>query len=121
MHNTIYDDGNVKVVHIEGDVIDDLPMPPGHWYLLCPSVDEPGAFHQQVLHFQNGPIKQVGVNGINTEATLAALIHRTKMLDEKFPCDENKMAIVMMEAALVQFQARTKDRQRRGVEGQNIV
>tara|TARA_R110002073_G_scaffold49025_6_gene131429 strand:+ start:661 stop:999 length:339 start_codon:yes stop_codon:yes gene_type:complete len=69
------------------------------------------------LNFQNGPVKENGVNGITNEALLAVLIHRTKFLDSKFGCDENKRAIQHMEEALVNLECRTARRIVRGVEG----
>lgn len=71
--------------------------------------------------FQNGPVKEVGVNGVTNEALLAVLIHRTKFLDAKFPCDENKRAIQHLEEALVNLEVRTARRIARGVEGVNIA
>ncbi|MEO3357259.1 hypothetical protein [Acinetobacter haemolyticus] len=74
-----------------------------------------------VVQFQQGPVKENGVNGITNEALLAILIHRTKIIDGNFPCDENKTAITYMENALALFNQRTKSRQERGVEGFNIA
>lgn len=71
------------------------------------------------VRFQHGPVKEYGVNGITSEALLAILIHRTKVLDNNFPCEENKCSITYMENALALFNKCTADRQRRGVEGQN--
>ncbi|MDD9317870.1 MULTISPECIES: hypothetical protein [Acinetobacter calcoaceticus/baumannii complex] len=71
------------------------------------------------IQFQHGPVKEHGVNGVTSEALLAILIHRTKILDNNFPCDENKRAITYMENALALFEQRTRDRQKRGVEGFN--
>jgi len=73
------------------------------------------------LNFQNGPVQDNGVNGITNEALLAVLIHRTKYLDDKFGCDENKRAIQHMEDALVNLEARTARRIARGVEGQEAA
>lgn len=71
------------------------------------------------IQFQHGPVKVHGVNGITSEALLAILIHRTKILNNNFPCEENKRAITYMENALALFEQRTRDRQQRGVEGLN--
>lgn len=71
------------------------------------------------MYFQNGPVKEEGVNGITNESLLAILVHRTKFLDSKFPCEENKAAIRHMEAALSALEARTTNRVLRGVEGSN--
>lgn len=73
------------------------------------------------VQFQLGPVKQVGLNGLTNEAMLAILIHRTKYLDSKFPCNENKHAIEAMQSALNAFESRTKGRIDRGVEGQNLA
>ena len=88
-------------------------LPAGHFYdVISGETITP-------IHFQNGPVKVHGVNGVTSEALLAILIHRTKVLNDNFPCDENKRAISYMENALALFEQRTKDRQARGVEGFN--
>ncbi|MCA4232772.1 hypothetical protein [Acinetobacter baumannii] len=97
----------------EGDEPTNLPA--GHFYdVITGDTITP-------IHFQNGPVKENGVNGVTNEALLAIVIHRTKILNDKFPCDENKRAISYMENALALFEQRTKDRQARGVEGLNKV
>lgn len=88
-------------------------LPAGHFY------DVIAGDSITPIHFQNGPVKANGVNGATSEALLAILIHRTKVLNDNFPCDENKRAISYMENALTLFEQRTKDRQSRGVEGFN--
>ena len=59
------------------------------------------------------------MNDATSEALFVILIHRTKVLNDNFPCDENKCAISYMENALALFEQRTKERQSRGVEGFN--
>jgi hypothetical protein len=76
---------------------------------------------QQVIHFQSGPVPTSGVNGLTNEALLTILIHRTKILDAKFGCDENKRAIQHMEEALVNLEVRTARRMVRGVEGKEVT
>ena len=71
------------------------------------------------IQFQYGPIKEAGVSGITSESLLVVLLDRTLILDSRFPCPENKQAIEYMQKALDAFNARTKDRQTRGVEGTN--
>ena len=70
-----------------------------------------------VIHFQHGAVLANGVNGITNEALLAVLIHRTKVLNDRFPCRENSLAITKMEEALMWFDKRTADRKARNVEG----
>lgn len=40
----------------------------------------------QRISFQLGPVKEVGVNGLTSEALLAVLIHRTQRMDRQFSC-----------------------------------
>lgn len=69
------------------------------------------------IQFQQGPVKDKGVNGLTNEALLAILIHRTRHLDSVFASEENKRAIAHMEDALANLEARTARRITRGVEG----
>lgn len=73
------------------------------------------------VNFQKGGVQENGVNGITNEALLVILIHRTKFLDGKFGCDENKRAIQHMEEALVNLEVRTARRIVRGVEGCEVA
>ena len=73
------------------------------------------------LNFQHGTVAEAGINGVTNETLLAALIHRTKVLNAKFPCRQNSIAITKMEEALMWFENRTAERQKRGVEGQHAA
>ena len=73
------------------------------------------------LSFQNGTVPEVGINGVTNETVLAALIHRTRVLNAKFPRRKNSLAITKMEEALMWFENRTAERQKRGVEGQHAA
>lgn len=73
------------------------------------------------ISFQLGGVLDNGVNGLTNEALLAVLIHRTKFLDGKFGCDENKRAIQHMEEALVNLEVRSARRMVRGVEGREVA
>lgn len=68
------------------------------------------------IEFQAGSISENGVNGLTSEALLAILIHRTKVLDSRVECDENKRAIEYMELAMFNFDTRTAKRMVGGVE-----
>lgn len=75
-----------------------------------------------VLHFQDGPIKEVGVNGITQEALLAILIDRLECFQSsKWACDENAMALSDLRSARDVLLERTKKRMARGVEGTHKV
>jgi hypothetical protein len=68
--------------------------------------------------FQNGPIKEVGVNGITHEALLAVLIDRMRSFQAgPYSCRENAIALTHLEEALMWLQRRTVARIKRGVEG----
>lgn len=67
---------------------------------------------------QNGPINQVGVNGVTHEALLAILIHRLRCFQAgPYACAENACALTQLEAAQESLHSRTRARMARGVEG----
>lgn len=84
------------------------------------SEDSPylGGAKSAVILFQNGPIKEFGVNGVTQEALLAIVIDRLRSFqDGPFACDDNEHAMRNCQAALAYLQKRTKARIARGVEG----
>lgn len=83
----------------------------GHLYQLQ------AGLNSSQIRFQTGPVAAWGVNGVTNEALLAILIHRTKVLNDKFPCRENELALQKMQEALDLFNERTSGRVARGVEG----
>lgn len=71
------------------------------------------------LFFQDGAIKEVGVNGITQEALLAIVIDRLRGFQSgQFACNENARALSHVKRALRQLQVRTLTRIARGVEGE---
>lgn len=73
------------------------------------------------IRFQNGPIKENGVNGCHNEDLIAVVIDRLQGFQAgEFSCRENAIAITKLEEALLWLNKRTQDRIRRGVEGTNI-
>lgn len=71
------------------------------------------------INFQNGSIKEAGVNGITQEVLLAILIDRLRSFQAgPFPCNENEAALTACEAALFYLKKRTLERLHRGVEGE---
>ena len=84
-----------------------------------PFVDKYGkaADHSTIL-FQNGPINEVGVNGVTQEVLLAIVIDRLKSFQAgPFACRENALALTKLEEATHWLQQRTLRRLRAGVEG----
>lgn len=74
------------------------------------------------VSFQNGPIGEVGVNGVTQEVLLAIVIDRLRSFQSgPFSCRENALALTKCEEALHWLQQRTLDRMRRGVEGKTAV
>ena len=74
------------------------------------------------IGFQNGPIKENGVNGITQEAMLAIVIDRLRCFQNgPFNSDYNEEALEGCVKALNALQKRTRDRIARGVEGRTIA
>lgn len=74
------------------------------------------------LHFQNGPIKEFGVNGISGEALLAIVRDRLECFQRgPFACVTNQQALDHVVAAMEALQSRTRERLERGVEGRNVA
>lgn len=79
------------------------------------------AQHATVL-FQNGPIAEVGVNGVTHEALLAIVADRLRSFQKgAFACKANACALTHIEEAMHWLQQRTIERMRRGVEGTHTV
>lgn len=68
---------------------------------------------------QDGPIKECGVNGCQVTDMIAVSLKIIQGLQAKFPCRENAITITKLEEALMWQEARTKDREKRNVEGFN--
>jgi hypothetical protein len=75
------------------------------------------ALHATVL-FQNGPIKEVGVNGVTHEALIAIVCDRLRGFQSgPYACADNAVALTHLELAQGFLQRRTRERLARGVEG----
>lgn len=68
---------------------------------------------------QNGPIKEVGVNGCQVDTMIEAAKLIIEKLNEKFPCNENRMVIKCLNDALDWSEKRKLDREKRQVEGKS--
>ena len=68
---------------------------------------------------QDGPIKEVGINGIQVTDLLFFCKELFHSLNKEYPCRENSLTITKIEEAIHWQDARTKDRESRGVEGIN--
>jgi hypothetical protein len=73
------------------------------------------------ISFQNGPIKEFGVNGCYQEDLLAIVIDRLESFQTgPFACRENALALTKIQEAMHWLNHRTQDRIKRNVEGTNI-
>jgi hypothetical protein len=104
-------------------VVSDEPGQGGanHAYAICWSGPVVGGPDDACyVNFQNGPIKEFGLNGITQESLLAIVIDRLRSFQSgPFSCRENAIALTHCEDALMWLQRRTVNRLRRGVEGTN--
>ncbi len=74
------------------------------------------------IDFQNGPINEVGVNGITHEVLLAILCDRMRGFQSgPYASADNAEALACMEQAQTALQRRTLARMARGVEGTHTV
>ncbi len=74
------------------------------------------------VSFQNGPIKEFGVNGVTNEDLLAIVVDRLRGFQSgEFACNANQHALAHTENAFTALFGRTKEREARGVEGTNTV
>jgi hypothetical protein len=89
----------------------------------CPFTARHGqpAEHATIL-FQNGPINEVGVNGVTQEALLEIVADRLRSFQAgPYACRENALALTKIEEAQHWLQQRTLQRMRRGVEGTHKI
>lgn len=71
-----------------------------------------------MAYFQNGAIKEAGVNGCHNEDLIAIVIDRLKGFQSgEFACFANVQALEHLHSALLVLNKRTNERIERGVEG----
>lgn len=68
---------------------------------------------------QNGPIKENGHNGVQIDDMIDTCRVILEGLNKKFPCRENAVAITKLQEATMWLRERKREREERGVEGQN--
>lgn len=73
------------------------------------------------IHFQEGPIKECGVNGVCNEDLIAMVITRLEHFQKsEYACRDNAIAITKLEEAMLWLRKRAMAREKRGVEGTHI-
>ena len=74
------------------------------------------------VKFQDGAIKETGINGIFNEDLLLMIIDRLENFQKsKFACNENEQALIKLEEAVMWLRKRTTEREVRGVAGTHVV
>ena len=95
-----------------------------HRFIVIPTPTDTIPEHAVLanIHFQEGPIKEAGVNGVHNEDLIAMVICRLDYFQNSpFECDYNAEAIMHLEAALMALRKRTLEREARNVEGTGAV
>ena len=91
-----------------------------HSFVVCESNKEDEIVGS--IHFQEGPIKECGVNGVCNEDLIAMVICRLEHFQQsEYKCRENACAITKLEEALMWLRKRTIGRENKGIEGTNKV
>ena len=71
------------------------------------------------IKWQQGPVKEVGENGVQIVDVLKVCRNRLAGLNADFPCRENAVTLTKLDEAIMWQDKRTADRIARGVEGEN--
>jgi hypothetical protein len=89
-----------------------------HYFEVCHSNEQGGTVIVGHVHFQEGAIKEAGVNGVCNEDLIAMVICRLEHFQKsEFSSRDNANAITRLEEALLWLRKRTIGRENRGVEG----
>ena len=80
-------------------------------------ITEEGA--KVTFQVQDGPIKEVGVNGCQVDDVIAWARAKIQGFNKAFPCRENSLVLTKLDEALLWLGARKANREARGVEGSN--
>ena len=87
-------------------------IPDGTWK---PHVTVSG--HTVTFQIQDGPIKENGYNGCQVDELIAFTCELLQGLNKDLPARETSLAVTKLQEAQHWLDARTKDRETRGVEG----
>lgn len=91
-----------------------------HKFKVVDSEDENRVLGE--VKFQEGPIKEHGINGIHNEDLIAMVICRLEHFNKtEFRCKENSMAITKLEESLLWLRKRTIGRENKGIEGTHKI
>jgi len=114
--NGLFRDPNLEIWH-EKDYKYNAPH---HFRVMENTEDMYGQIAS--INFQEGPIKEVGVNGLTNEVLLMMVLTRLQAFqNSEYSTRDNAIAITHIEDALLRLNKRTDDRVARGVEGFNKI
>ncbi|MBO1306552.1 hypothetical protein JZO70_10285 [Enterococcus sp. 669A] len=71
------------------------------------------------IKWQEGPVKEAGVNSVQIVDVLQVCRDRLAALDAEFPRRENSITLTKLDEAIMWQDKRAADREIRGVEGMN--
>lgn len=77
--------------------------------------------NQIAFQIQNGPIKEVGVNGCQVDTIIETARLIILGLNENFPCEENEQTLHYLQMALTMLAKRRINRIFQGVEGYSKI
>lgn len=108
---------NDKCTRISCEDLDDQKFNAPHHFTI--SNYETGDLLCKV-DFQEGPIKEVGINGVSNEDLIIMVIARLEAFQKSdYFCYENEMALSYLNSALTALTLRTKRRTETDIEGTN--
>jgi hypothetical protein len=112
-----------KYTEVYHEYPEDMRYNAPHHFVVEPTVMKVGEeCFSQHIDFQEGPIKECGVNGVMNEDLIAMVITRLEHFQKsEFSCRENALAITKLEEALLWLRKRTMGRENRGVEGTHTL
>jgi len=91
-------------------------------YIQLENIEEDSVDSPMVkFTIQSSPVKSVGVNGVQALDIIKYAKCLFESLNSDFPCKENEQTIIKLQEAINWQEARTRDRQRRDVEGFNLA
>ena len=119
MREVTFERTNVCLEHCKIEADDrDARSGASHEYMITVDRGNNADALTTVIQFQNGPLNEVGVNGLTNEALLAVVVDRLEGFQAgEFPSRETAIALTKIQEALHWLHHRTRERLSRGVEG----
>lgn len=108
---------NIIDNHMPGTVT----QKPNEYFLANFRTEEDGSRMHQKITFYEMENNDSYDNGTTIEEMLRVSVERLQHLNNRYPCRENALAITKIQEALMWLNARTADREKRGVEGKYEV